>query len=45
MVQDTLDRKTWGNTDKYEYAEWHFIEVANDIHNNKNQLVEKTHRI
>jgi len=27
--------------DKYEYPEWHFIEVANDIRNIKNQLIEK----
>jgi type III restriction enzyme len=27
--------------EKYEYPEWHFIEVANDIRNIKNQLVEK----
>jgi len=27
--------------DKYEYPEWHFIEIANDIHNIKNQLIEK----
>jgi type III restriction enzyme len=26
--------------DKYNYAEWHFIEVANDIRNIKNQLTE-----
>ncbi|MBL7857253.1 MAG: DEAD/DEAH box helicase family protein [Cyclobacteriaceae bacterium] len=27
--------------EKYEYPEWHFIEVANDIRNIKNQLAEK----
>lgn len=27
--------------DKYEYHEWHFIEIANDIRNIKNQLIEK----
>ncbi len=27
--------------DKYNYPEWHFIEVANDIRNIKNQLIEK----
>lgn len=27
--------------DKYDYPEWHFIEVANDIRNIKNQLIEK----
>jgi len=26
---------------KYEYPEWHFIEVANDIRNIKNQLIDK----
>ena len=26
---------------KYDYPEWHFIEVANDIRNIKNQLIEK----
>lgn len=26
---------------KYEYPEWHIIEVANDIRNIKNQLIEK----
>lgn len=26
---------------KYNYPEWHFIEVANDIRNIKNQLIEK----
>ena len=25
--------------EKYEYSEWHFIEVANDIRNIKNQLI------
>lgn len=27
--------------DKYEYPEWHFIEIANDIRNIKNQLADK----
>lgn len=27
--------------EKYEYPEWHFIEIANDIRNIKNQLEEK----
>jgi type III restriction enzyme len=27
--------------EKYEYPEWHFIEIANDIRNIKNQLAEK----
>lgn len=27
--------------DKYEYQEWHFIEIANDIRNIKNELIEK----
>lgn len=27
--------------EKYEYPEWHFIEIANDIRNIKNQLQEK----
>ena len=27
--------------DKYDYSEWHFIEIANDIRNIKNQLIEK----
>lgn len=27
--------------DKYEYPEWHFIEIANDIRNIKNLLIEK----
>jgi hypothetical protein len=27
--------------DKYDYPEWHFIEIANDIRNIKNQLIEK----
>lgn len=27
--------------DKYKYPEWHFIEIANDIRNIKNQLTEK----
>jgi len=26
---------------KYNYPEWHFIEIANDIRNIKNQLIEK----
>jgi hypothetical protein len=31
--------------DKYEYPEWHFIEVANNIRNIKNQLIEKIQSI
>ena len=31
--------------DKYKYPEWHFIEVANDIRNIKNQLIEKIQSI
>jgi type III restriction enzyme len=31
--------------DKYGYPEWHFIEVANDIRNIKNQLIEKIQSI
>jgi len=31
--------------EKYEYPEWHFIEVANDIRNIKNQLIEKIQNI
>jgi len=31
--------------DKYQYPEWHFIEVANDIRNIKNQLIEKIQSI
>jgi type III restriction enzyme len=31
--------------DKYEYPEWHFIEVADDIRNIKNQLIEKINNI
>ena len=31
--------------DKYKYSEWHFIEVANDIRNIKNQLIEKIQSI
>lgn len=27
--------------DKYGYPEWYFIEIANDIRNIKNQLIEK----
>jgi len=27
--------------DKYENAEWHFVEIANNIRNIKNQLIEK----
>lgn len=27
--------------DKYNYPEWHFIEIANDIRNIKNQLIDK----
>ncbi|MBK7790701.1 MAG: DEAD/DEAH box helicase family protein [Saprospiraceae bacterium] len=26
---------------KYEYPEWHFIEIANDIRNIRNQLIDK----
>jgi len=31
--------------DKYEYPEWHFIEIANDIRNIKNQLIDKINSI
>lgn len=31
--------------DKYEYPEWHFIEIANDIRNIKNQIIEKINAI
>ena len=31
--------------EKYEYSEWHFIEIANDIRNIKNQLIEKIQSI
>jgi type III restriction enzyme len=31
--------------EKYGYSEWHFIEVANDIRNLKNQLIEKIQSI
>jgi len=31
--------------DKYNYPEWHFIEIANDIRNIKNQLTEKINSI
>jgi type III restriction enzyme len=31
--------------EKYEYPEWHFIEIANDIRNIKNQLIEKIQSI
>jgi type III restriction enzyme len=31
--------------DKYEYPEWHFIEVANDIRNIRNQLISKIQSI
>lgn len=27
--------------DKYEYPEWHFIEISNDVRNIRNQLIEK----
>ena len=27
--------------DKYGYDEWHFIEIANDVRNIKNQLINK----
>ena len=31
--------------DKYGYPEWHFIEVANDIRDIKNQIVNKLQKI
>ncbi|MCC5946205.1 MAG: DEAD/DEAH box helicase family protein [Bernardetiaceae bacterium] len=31
--------------DKYQYHEWHFIEIANDIRNIRNQLTEKIQSI
>ena len=31
--------------DKYEFPEWHFIEVANDIRNIRNQLISKIQSI
>jgi len=31
--------------DKYAYPEWHFIEIANDIRDIKNQLIEKIQHI
>lgn len=31
--------------DKYEYPEWHFVEIANDIRNIKNQIIEKINGI
>lgn len=31
--------------DKYEYPEWHFIEIANDIRDIKNQLMEKINKL
>lgn len=31
--------------DKYDYPEWHFIEIANDIRDIKNQLIEKINAI
>lgn len=31
--------------EKYNYPEWHFIEVSNDIRNIKNQLIEKIQSI
>lgn len=31
--------------DKYGYPEWHFIEIANDIRNIRNQLIEKIQHI
>jgi hypothetical protein len=31
--------------DKYEYPEWHFIEVENGIRDIKNQLINKTNEI
>ena len=27
--------------EKYELGKWHFIEIANDVRNIKNQLIEK----
>lgn len=27
--------------EKYAYEEWHFIEIANDVRNIKNQLIDK----
>jgi type III restriction enzyme len=27
--------------DKYEYPEWQFVEIANDIRDIKNQLLDK----
>jgi type III restriction enzyme len=27
--------------EKYDYDEWHFIEIANDVRNIKNQLIDK----
>ena len=31
--------------DKYNYPEWHFIEVANDIRDIKNQLIDKINKL
>ncbi len=31
--------------DKYDYPEWHFIEIANDIRNIKNQLIEEINQV
>ena len=31
--------------DKYQYPEWHFIEISNDIRDIKNQLIEKINQI
>ena len=31
--------------DSYQYPEWHFIEIANDIRDIKNQLIEKIQSI
>jgi type III restriction enzyme len=31
--------------EKYGYEEWHFIEIANDISDIKNQLIEKIQSI
>ena len=31
--------------EKYEYPEWDFIEVANDIRNIKNQLINKIQKV
>jgi type III restriction enzyme len=31
--------------EKYDYPEWHFIEIANDVRNIKNQVIEKIQHI